>query len=311
MTLVDLSEGMLEVSRRLNPECDHVRGDMRTIRLGRAVRRGLRARRRRLHDHRGRPARWRWRRPSRTAARAASRCSSRTTSRTTSEEESGHGGQDAADGRGVRYLDWTWDPDPSDTCIRTDYAFVLRDADGEVRVVHESHLTGPVRARPLARPARRGRLRAASRSARRPARTALRGRSSSVAARSAPEARPGDAQPSLAGRAIGARAREQHPPESDDQGEHDDADERPPSKARRGRRSRAGRAHVIAIPRAARPPSVRWCDTWTMSPFTPRWKRSRWRAVGAMKQDGRQRGGEEGDEVDVLLEAGRLRRSGR
>ncbi|MDQ3982493.1 MAG: class I SAM-dependent methyltransferase, partial [Actinomycetota bacterium] len=35
MTLADLSPEMLAVSRRLNPECEHVRGDMRTIRLGR------------------------------------------------------------------------------------------------------------------------------------------------------------------------------------------------------------------------------------------------------------------------------------
>ncbi len=35
MTLVDLSEEMLDISRRLNPECEHYRGDMRTIRLGR------------------------------------------------------------------------------------------------------------------------------------------------------------------------------------------------------------------------------------------------------------------------------------
>jgi trans-aconitate methyltransferase len=35
MTLVDLSEQMLAVSRQLNPECEHVRGDMRTLRLGR------------------------------------------------------------------------------------------------------------------------------------------------------------------------------------------------------------------------------------------------------------------------------------
>src|SRR5688500_4786460 len=35
MVLVDRSAGMLEVSRRLNPECEHVEGDMRTIRLGR------------------------------------------------------------------------------------------------------------------------------------------------------------------------------------------------------------------------------------------------------------------------------------
>ena len=35
MTLVDLSDEMLAVSRRLNPECDHHPGDMRTVRLGR------------------------------------------------------------------------------------------------------------------------------------------------------------------------------------------------------------------------------------------------------------------------------------
>src|SRR5580693_11346 len=35
MTLVDLSADMLEVSRKLNPECGHHQGDMRTVRLGR------------------------------------------------------------------------------------------------------------------------------------------------------------------------------------------------------------------------------------------------------------------------------------
>src|SRR5450759_4186756 len=35
LTLVDLSEQMLAVSRRLNPECAHHQGDMRTARLGR------------------------------------------------------------------------------------------------------------------------------------------------------------------------------------------------------------------------------------------------------------------------------------
>lgn len=35
VTLVDLSPEMLEVSRALNPECAHVAGDMRTMRLGR------------------------------------------------------------------------------------------------------------------------------------------------------------------------------------------------------------------------------------------------------------------------------------
>ena len=35
LTLVDRSPGMLEVSRRLNPECEHVQGDMRSVRLRR------------------------------------------------------------------------------------------------------------------------------------------------------------------------------------------------------------------------------------------------------------------------------------
>lgn len=35
MTLVDLSADMLELSRTINPECAHIEGDMRTVRLGR------------------------------------------------------------------------------------------------------------------------------------------------------------------------------------------------------------------------------------------------------------------------------------
>src|SRR6478672_11295126 len=34
-TLVDLSPRMLALSQRANPECEHVEGDMRTLRLGR------------------------------------------------------------------------------------------------------------------------------------------------------------------------------------------------------------------------------------------------------------------------------------
>jgi hypothetical protein len=42
----------------------------------------------------------------------------------------------------VRYLEWSTDPDPSDTWIVTEYAFVLREADGSVEVAHETHRTG-------------------------------------------------------------------------------------------------------------------------------------------------------------------------
>jgi len=53
------------------------------------------------------------------------------------------GGCDGTDGRAVRYLEWTWDPDPADTDIVTEYVFILREGDGSVSVEHETHHTGP------------------------------------------------------------------------------------------------------------------------------------------------------------------------
>jgi trans-aconitate methyltransferase len=35
LTLIDASDRMLALSRRINPECEHVTGDMRTVRLDR------------------------------------------------------------------------------------------------------------------------------------------------------------------------------------------------------------------------------------------------------------------------------------
>jgi hypothetical protein len=62
--------------------------------------------------------------------------------RETFEPETDHGGEDGADGRAVRYLDWTWDPDPDDTTFETVYALVLREADGSVRVELDRHTEG-------------------------------------------------------------------------------------------------------------------------------------------------------------------------
>ena len=52
-----------------------------------------------------------------------------------------HGGHDGADGS-LRYLEWTWDPDPDDTTCVTDYACLLRSFDGSVRAVHDRHVEG-------------------------------------------------------------------------------------------------------------------------------------------------------------------------
>jgi hypothetical protein len=53
-----------------------------------------------------------------------------------------HGGNDGADGRALRYLEWTWDPDPSDETYLTDFAYLLRDADGTIRVEQDRHTCG-------------------------------------------------------------------------------------------------------------------------------------------------------------------------
>jgi hypothetical protein len=52
-----------------------------------------------------------------------------------------HGGHDAGT-RGLRYLEWSWDPDPDDSTCFTEYAYLLREDDGSVRVEYERHVEG-------------------------------------------------------------------------------------------------------------------------------------------------------------------------
>jgi trans-aconitate methyltransferase len=141
MTLVDLSAEMLEVSRQLNPDCDHQQGDMRTVRLGRRFDAVF------VHDavdymttevdlREAIGTAFGHCEPGGIAVFVPDSVVE------TFEPGCDHGGSDAADGRGARYLEWTWDPDPDDSWVLTEYAFVLRPADGSVRVVHETHRTG-------------------------------------------------------------------------------------------------------------------------------------------------------------------------
>ena len=53
-----------------------------------------------------------------------------------------HGGHDGSDGRGLRYLQWSYDPDPTDTAYTVDFAYLLRNMDGSVRVAHDRHIFG-------------------------------------------------------------------------------------------------------------------------------------------------------------------------
>jgi len=45
-------------------------------------------------------------------------------------------------GKGMRYMDWVWDPGPDDCTYIVDYAYLLREEDGTVRVEHERHVEG-------------------------------------------------------------------------------------------------------------------------------------------------------------------------
>jgi hypothetical protein len=56
------------------------------------------------------------------------------------EARTQHGGHDG-EGRALRYVEWDWDPDPSDTTYVSDFAYLLRE-DGEVRCVHDRHVCG-------------------------------------------------------------------------------------------------------------------------------------------------------------------------
>ena len=42
----------------------------------------------------------------------------------------------------MRYLEWTWDPDPTDTTYVVDYAYLMRNSDGSVHVEHDRHIEG-------------------------------------------------------------------------------------------------------------------------------------------------------------------------
>jgi SAM-dependent methyltransferase len=141
LTLVDLSPGMLQVSQRINPEVKHLLGDMRTVRLDRTFDAVF------IHD-------------------AISYLLDETDLRRAFEtayfhcKEGGvalfapdhttenflpdtlHGGHDSADGRGLRYLEWTWDPDPTDQTYVCDFVYLFHFPDGRIKSAYDRHTLG-------------------------------------------------------------------------------------------------------------------------------------------------------------------------
>ena len=141
-TLSDLSPEMLALSRTLNPECEHLVGDMRTLRLGRTFDVVF------AHDAISYlTSEDDLRRAIETAA-AHVRPGGvviLTPDATTEIFEPGtdHGGHDGEDGRSLRFLEWTHAPDPPGSSSYTvDYAIVLRTPGEPLEIVHDRHTLG-------------------------------------------------------------------------------------------------------------------------------------------------------------------------
>jgi SAM-dependent methyltransferase len=141
LTLTDRSPQMLAVSQAANPECEHQVGDMQSLDLGRQFDAVL------IHD---------------AIAYAASREAVFATLATahrhcrpggvliampdhvteTFQPTTSVGGEDGADGRGLRFVEWAWDPNPADETYDIAYAFLLRHADGTLSTHGDRHRLG-------------------------------------------------------------------------------------------------------------------------------------------------------------------------
>lgn len=127
LTLTDLSSKMLAESRKQNPELEHIKADMRSLRLDRmfdgvlihdaimymTTEEDLRAALSTAHEHC---------KPGGVLVIAPDYVAE------TFRPKTSHGGTDE-DGRGVRYLEWTWDSDPDDTEVNYEFIVVLREGD--------------------------------------------------------------------------------------------------------------------------------------------------------------------------------------
>jgi SAM-dependent methyltransferase len=140
VTLTDLSPQMLAVSRTLNPDCEHLVGDMRTLRIRRTfdvvfvhdaidymtTRHDLRLALETAFLHCV---------PGGLALFVPDHV------RETFEPRTDHGGSDGK-GRALRYLEWTYDPNDADTTYTVEYAYLLRENGQPTRVEHERHICG-------------------------------------------------------------------------------------------------------------------------------------------------------------------------
>ena len=140
LTLVDLAPAMLEESRKLNPECEHQVGDMRSVRLGRTFDCVF------VHDAicYATSVEDLWR----TMETAFVHCRIGGVAlfvpdyiEETFEPGTSHGGHDGTE-RSLRYLAWTRAGAPGATTYTVDYALLFSEGGGSVQMRHERHVEG-------------------------------------------------------------------------------------------------------------------------------------------------------------------------
>lgn len=127
LTLTDLSPDILRESKKINPECEHIRGDMRDLKLGRQFDAVF------IHDaidyilneddlFKTLQTAFVHCKPG----GAALFCPDYT--RETFTESTETGGHDAGE-RGLRYLDWAWDPDKKGESWVSHFVLIMRDGE--------------------------------------------------------------------------------------------------------------------------------------------------------------------------------------
>jgi len=139
-TAVDLSEGMLEHSKKLNPGVEHHVGDMRTVRLGKKFKAVI------IHDAISYMLTEEDLRATFATARAHLEPGGvfitapdvfRETYRQPHVETTTR-----SDGKTeLTYLEFGYDPDPEDTIVEGIMIYLIREG-GELRIEHDRHVTG-------------------------------------------------------------------------------------------------------------------------------------------------------------------------
>jgi hypothetical protein len=138
-TLTDVSERMLALSRSQNPQCEHLQGDMRSLRLGRTFDAVL------IHDAiaymtteddllSAITTAFLHARPGGAAIFAPDFLRDTFHEKTLFIE-----GDDGS--RALRGIEWCWDPHPHDSTYSVEYGFLLREG-GRVTMAHDRHLEG-------------------------------------------------------------------------------------------------------------------------------------------------------------------------